>query len=404
MEFRMITNPIALTKIKIIGVGGAGGNAVNSLIDSQVFGVEFLAANTDVQDLGKSKAETRIQLGKKLTEGLGAGGDPEKGRKAAEESIDEIEEALQNTNMLFITAGMGGGTGTGAAPVIAHKAREMGILTLAVVTIPFKYEGENKREIASIGIQNIQNCVDTIIVVPNSKITEVYRNLLIKDALKKSDEIITNAVHSIADIINKPGDLNVDFADVKAAMKNMGYAMIGIGSATGKDRAETAANNAIANPLLADIDLSGSKALLVNVTAGNDFLMDEFETINEVITQKTGNAGLIKPGLITEDAFDGQVRVTIIATGLAPTTVVKELPESLTRVFAEKNNNFVQDFPIIHDRVTPENIEQELNEAKDRIRTGSKVTELNLHIKKDNAQNDVFRPGEPPAFIKKYFN
>jgi len=403
MEFRMITNPIALTKIKIIGVGGAGGNAVNSLIDSNVYGVELMVANTDVQDLGKSKADIKIQLGKRLTQGLGAGGDPEKGRLAAEESIEEIEEALQNTNMLFITAGMGGGTGTGAAPIIAHKAREMGILTLAIVTIPFKYEGESKREIASIGIRNIQNCVDTIIVVPNSKITEVYGNLLMKDALKKSDEIITNAVHAIADIINRPGDLNVDFADVKAAMQNMGYAMIGIGSAEGKGRAVAAANNAMSNPLLTDIDLSGSRALLLNVTAGNDFMMDEFETINELITERTGNTGLVKPGLIIEDSFEGKLRVTIIATGLAPTDVVRELPESLSKLFAEKEKNEVDTIVFTQTAISAETHKKELEEAQERIRTGSKVTELNVN-RKDNYQSDVFRAGEPPAFIKKYFN
>jgi len=403
MEFRLITNPLALTKIKIIGVGGAGGNAVNSLIDTNVYGVELMVANTDVQDLGKSKADFKIQLGKRLTQGLGAGGDPEKGRLAAEESIDDIEEALQNTNMLFITAGMGGGTGTGAAPVIAHKAREMGILTLAIVTIPFKYEGESKREIASIGIRNIQNCVDTIIVVPNAKITEVYGNLLMKDALKKSDEIITNAVHSIADIINKPGDLNVDFADVKAAMQNMGYAMIGIGSAEGKGRARAAADQAMSNPLLTDIDLSGSRALLLNVTAGNDFMMDEFEKINEYITEKTGNTGLVKPGLIIEESFEGKVRVTIIATGLAPTDVVRELPESLSKLFAEKEKNEVTTIAFTQTAISAETHKKELEEAQERIRTGSKVTELNIS-RKDNYQSDVFRAGEPPAFIKKYFN
>jgi len=402
MEFSLVTNPVALTKIKIIGVGGAGGNAVNSLIESQVYGVEFLVANTDIQDLGQSKADVRIQIGKRLTEGLGAGGDPEKGRKAAEENIDEIEEALQDTNMLFITAGMGGGTGTGAAPIIARKAREMGILTLAVVTIPFKYEGQHKHEIASVGIQNIQSCVDTIIVIPNAKITEAYKNLLIKDALKKSDEIISNAVHSISDIINKPGNLNVDFADVKAAMKNMGYAMIGTGSAFGKDRADNATKNAITNPLLVDVDLSGSRAVLVNVTAGNDFKMEEFERINELITEKTGNAGLIKTGQLTDESIEGQVRVTIIATGLAQTSSVNELPESFSKVFAEKNNYF--ELPPINEIPAPPDISRELNEAKDRIRQGSTVTELNLPPIKDNTQNDVFSAGEPPAFIKKYFN
>jgi len=353
MDFKLISNPLALTKIKIIGVGGAGGNAVNTLINSQTFGVEFLVANTDVQDLGKSGAKTKLQLGKKLTEGLGAGGDPEKGRMAAVESIDEIEEALKDTNLLLITAGMGGGTGTGAAPVIAQKARDMGILTLAVVTLPFKFEGQMKLENASTGIRNMQNCVDTIIVVPNAKITEVYGNLLMKDALKKSDEIVTNAVQSVADIINKPGELNVDFADVKVAMKNMGYAMIGIGSARGKDRAINAANDAISNPLLSDINLSGCKAVLLNVTVGHDLMMDEFETINEIITGKTGTSGLIKPGLITEEGFEDMIRVTIIATGLPPSDVVKALPASISQVYVDRTPNTFKQTTIVPPVTTP---------------------------------------------------
>jgi len=338
MSFDITTNPVALTKIKIIGVGGAGGNAVNTLINSNASGVDFIVANTDVQDLGKSCAPTKIQLGRKLTEGLGAGGDPERGRRAAEESIQEIESALQNTNMLLITAGMGGGTGTGAAPIIAKKAKDMGILTLAVVTLPFKFEGQRKMENANAGIQNIQECVDTIIVIPNSKITEVYGNLLMKAALKKSDEIVTNAVISIADIINKPGDLNIDFADVKATMLNSGYALIGIGNAKGKDRARLASEAAISNPLLADVNLSGCRALLINVTAGHDFLMDEFDQVNEIITSKTGTSGQIKSGLILDDQYNDQLKVTIIATGLPASDLVKALPINLNYMLNAQND------------------------------------------------------------------
>jgi len=416
MDFKLISNPLALTKIKIMGVGGAGGNAVNTLIHTQTFGVEFLVANTDLQDLGKSAAKTKLQLGKKLTEGLGAGGDPEKGKKAAEESILEIEEALQDTNLLLITAGMGGGTGTGAAPVIAQKARDMGILTLAVVTLPFKFEGQMKLENASLGIRNLQNCVDTIIVVPNSKITEVYRNLLMKDALKKSDEIVTNAVQSIADIINKPGDLNVDFADVKVAMKNMGYAMIGIGSATGKDRAINAANDAISNPLLSDINLSGCKAVLLNVTVGHDFMMEEFETINEIITGKTGTSGLIKPGLITDDSFEDKIRVTIIATGLPPSDIVKALPASIGQVFVDRSPNPAATIPFTQTTlVSPIVASEAENVETARVVTATATESKVISIANAGSGSQDYSPlnygritsfdgatAEAPDFLRKY--
>jgi len=401
MNIDFNVNPATLTKIKIIGVGGAGGNAVNTLVATHALGVDFIVANTDVQDLGKSPAPTKLQLGRRLTEGLGAGGDPEKGRKAAEESIADIENALQDTNMLIITAGMGGGTGTGAAPVIAAKAKEMGILTLAVVTLPFKFEGQKKMENANTGIQNIQNCVDTIIVIPNAKITQLYGSLLMKDALKKSDEVVTNAVISIADIINKPGQLNIDFADVKATMLNSGYALIGIGSAKGNNRATEAAKSATSNPLLSDVNLAGCKALLINVTTGTDFLMEEFDIINDFITQKTGTAGHIKSGLIIEDDLQDIINVTIIATGLPASDMVKALPINLNYLLSDKDNIPFTVNSFSQTTLTPPKDTDEKPTTIPKIMTGidPDSSEYTHHA---NVTTYDGRPYEPPKFLEKY--
>lgn len=385
------------TKIKIIGVGGAGGNAVNSMINSGITGVEYMVANTDAQDLKKSNANTRIHLGAKITKGLGAGADPEKGKLAAEESLDELEEFLEDTNMLFIAAGMGGGTGTGAAPVIAKKAKEMGILTLGIVSLPFDFEGLKRKANASRGIQEIQNIVDTLIVIPNNKISKIYGKVSFLEAFKKADDVITNAAQAIADIINRSGYVNVDFADVKAVMTDMGYALMGIGIAEGDDRAVNAARNAIANPLLSDIDLSDCKALLINVTAGYDLMMDEFDQINQVITNETGQSGNIVSGLIMDETLSGKIKVTIIATGLSPSDAVKSLPIEATSTKIDTVKPPIQ----LHVKRKEEQ-ESEFLEIQQRINKANSsetptVTQKTFH-------NQEFNKGEPPAFMKKYYN
>jgi len=304
------------TNIKIVGVGGAGGNAINTMIRNNLFGVEFIAANTDSCDLTKSLANMKLQLGKKLTRGLGAGANPEMGSRSAEESKDEIKSHLDGADMVFIAAGMGGGTGTGAAPVIAKIAREMGILTLGIVTSPFPFEGRKRADNADHGIRNLREYVDTLIVIPNEKLSEMYAGVTFEEALHKADNVLFEAAKAVSDIINVTGLINVDFADVKAVMQNMGYALMGSGLGEGENRAINAARSAIDNPLLREINLQGCQSLLLNITAGHDILMSEFEEVNNVIVNETGKAGNIIMGIILDDSMTGKINVTIIATGL----------------------------------------------------------------------------------------
>lgn len=304
------------TVIKIVGVGGAGGNAVNTMIDNELSGVEFIAANTDMSDLVKSKANMRLQLGRKLTRGLGTGAIPELGAKAAEESRDDIKSHLEGADMVFVAAGMGGGTGTGAAPIITKIARDLGILTLGIVTTPFPFEGKKRETNAETGIRNMAEHVDSMIVIPNSKLTEIYGELTLLDAFHKADNVLYEAAKAVSDIINISGLVNVDFADVNTALQNMGYALMGTGSAEGENRAVTAAKAAISNPLLSDISLHGCKALLINTTAGPDFMMNEFEEISSVIVSETGSNANTIMGIIIDPDMMGKISVTIIATGL----------------------------------------------------------------------------------------
>ena len=272
--------------------------------------------NTDGSDLAKSSANMKLQLGKKLTRGLGTGANPEIGSRSAEESKDEIKSHLEGADMVFIAAGMGGGTGTGAAPVIAKIAREMGILTLGIVTSPFPFEGKKRADNAEHGIKNMKEYVDTLIVIPNAKLSEIYSTITLEDAFNKADNILFEAAKAVSDIINVTGYMNVDFADVKAVMQNMGYALMGSGVGEGENRAITAARAAIDNPLLRDLDLQGCQSLLLNITAGHDILMSEFEEVNNVIVNETGKAANIIMGVILDDTMVGKINVTIIATGL----------------------------------------------------------------------------------------
>ncbi len=304
------------TNIKIVGVGGAGGNAINTMIENELYGVEFIAANTDNTDINKSKAKMRIQLGKKLTRGLGTGANPEGGKMAAEESREEIKAHLEGADMIFIAAGMGGGTGTGGAPVIAKIARELGILTLGIVSTPFTSEGGKRKQNAEEGIKNLREFVDTLIIIPNEKLKEIYADMGILDAFHKADSVLYEAAKAVSDIINLSGYINVDFADVKAVMQNMGFAHMGTGTAEGENRAIHAARAAINNPLLSDISLSGCQSMLINITAGNDMKMSEFDEVSNVIVSETGSAANIIMGLIVDDNMTGKISVTLIATGL----------------------------------------------------------------------------------------
>ncbi len=306
-------------KITVFGVGGAGGNAINNMIQSGLSGVEFVAANTDAQALSKSLSDSKMQLGVQVTKGLGAGSHPDIGKSSADETKHEIMERLEGTNMLFITAGMGGGTGTGAAPVIARVARELGILTVAVVTKPFQFEGAGRMRIAEQGLKELEHLVDTTIVIPNQNLFKVAdEKTTFADAFSMADDVLHAGVRSITDLMVVPGLINLDFADVKTIMNNMGRAMMGTGEASGDNRAIECAHNAVTNPLLDDYSLDGAKGLLINITGGTDLTLHEVDKItNEIREQVHPDADVIV-GSIFDENLEGKARVSVVATGLEP--------------------------------------------------------------------------------------
>ncbi|MGQ5522222.1 cell division protein FtsZ [Chitinimonas sp. PSY-7] len=306
--------PVA--RIKVIGVGGCGGNAVDHMIDSGVTGVEFICTNTDAQALKRNRADNVVQLGSNLTKGLGAGANPDIGRAAAEEDRQRIAEMIDGADMVFITAGMGGGTGTGAAPIVAEIARERGILTVGVVTRPFAFEGKRQKA-AQAGIEELNKYVDSLIIIPNDKLMQVLgEDVSFKDAFKAADDVLRGAVAGIAEIINVPGLVNVDFADVKAVMTEMGMAMMGSAHAEGVDRARIAAESAVASPLLEDISLNGARGVLVNITADFSLKMREVHEVMEVIKAYTADDARIIFGTAFDENMGDKIRVTLVATGL----------------------------------------------------------------------------------------
>ncbi|HSX59775.1 MAG TPA: cell division protein FtsZ [Tahibacter sp.] len=303
--------------IKVIGVGGGGGNAVAHMVQQHVEGVDFVCANTDAQAIKNSGAKFSLQLGSNVTKGLGAGANPEVGRQAALEDRERIVEMLQGADMVFITAGMGGGTGTGAAPVVAQLAKELGILTVAVVTKPFPFEGRRRMQVALKGIEDLSQHVDSLITVPNEKLLTVLgRDVTLLSAFKQANDVLLGAVQGIADLITRPGLINVDFADVRTVMSEMGMAMMGTGSAKGDDRAVAAAEAAINNPLLEDVNLAGACGILVNVTAGPNLTMREFDEIGQVIHGFASEDATVVIGTALDTELQDEVRVTVVATGL----------------------------------------------------------------------------------------
>jgi len=304
------------TVIKVVGVGGGGSNAVNRMIAQGLQNVQFIAMNTDLQALKRSHAEKQVPLGTKLTNGLGAGGVPEIGEKAALEDKEEIQNVLKGADMIFVTAGMGGGTGTGATPVVAQAAKELGALTVAVVTKPFDFEGRKKRMLADAGIEKLREAVDTLIIIPNQYLLKIVeRRTPIREAFLRADDVLRQAVQGISDLITVPGDINIDFADVRTIMKGRGDALMGIGIGAGDNRAVDAATNAINNPLLEDAQMEGAKGILVNVTGGNDFSLTEYEEIINIITASADGDALIISGNSIDETLEDEVRVTVIATG-----------------------------------------------------------------------------------------
>lgn len=303
--------------IKVIGVGGGGGNAVDHMVSANIEGVDFVNANTDAQMLGRSNANTILQLGANLTKGLGAGANPDVGRQAAMEDRDRIAEALEGADMVFITAGMGGGTGTGATPIVAQIAREKGALTVAVVTKPFPFEGGKRMSIAEQGMRELSDYVDSLITIPNERVLEVMgKQATLLEAFAKANEVLLNAVQGISELITRPGLINVDFADVRTVMSEMGMAMMGSASATGVDRATGAAHAAISSPLLEDTNIAGARGILVNVTAGMDMAIGEFEEVGNTVREFASDDATVVIGTVLDPELEGELRVTMVATGI----------------------------------------------------------------------------------------
>ncbi len=322
--FEIIDNVAQSAVIKVIGVGGGGGNAVQHMIQNTIDGVEFICANTDAQALDKMETKLNLQLGGTVTKGLGAGANPEIGRQAALEDRDRIREIVSGADMVFITAGMGGGTGTGGAPVVAEIAREMGILTVAVITKPFPFEGRKRMAIAEQGIRELAEHVDSLITIPNEKLMDVLgKGSTLLDAFSAANDVLSGAVKGIADLIMRPGMINVDFADVSTVMSEMGMAMMGTGYASGENRAVEAAEAAIRSPLLEDVNLQGARGILINITAGEDLTLGEFSQVGDTISEFASEQAIVVVGTVIDPSLKDQLIVTVVATGLGGMQIEK---------------------------------------------------------------------------------
>jgi len=367
LKFNHSANKIS--KIKIIGIGGAGNNAVNTMITNNLGGVDYVAVNTDLQVLNVSAAEDKLQIGKTLVKGFGAGGKPEVGKMCAEESKDDIKKTLVHTDVVFLTAGMGGGTGTGAAPIFAKIAKEMDILTIAFVTYPFSFEGKYRKENAEKGIAELKQCVNSLIIIDNDKVLQTYDDIELYQAFEKSNFVLYNAAKTFTEIINKEGYMNVDLADVKTVLSEMGYALIGFGSATGEDRAAKATHQALENPLIQDISLEESKAILVNITVGFDFITKEYEEVTKIIYEKTNENTNIIHGLVFDKDLKDVISIAIIATGML-TTDRKEIDISLPELEKQTAEDRQKELEVIMARIkqsellAPKNNEYSMDEIR----------------------------------------
>jgi len=331
-------------KIKVIGVGGGGGNAVNRMIASRIGGIEFLSANTDAQALNTNHATTKIQLGEKLTKGLGCGAQPELGRQAALEDTEKILEVLEGSDMVFITAGLGGGTGTGGAPIVASLASELGALTVAVVTKPFTFEGKRRMAQADQGIRELRDCVDTLICIPNDRLlATVERDTPLPEAFSVADDVLRQAVQGISDLITVPGLINLDFADVKTIMRGMGDAVMGTGIASGENRAVEAAQKAISSPLLEDTSIQGAKGVIINITGGDDLSLSEVNEASSIIHQEADEDAVIIFGAVMEPKMEGKVKITVIATGFPRNEKAGRLQRATTPVDMQNYQSVVRE-------------------------------------------------------------
>ena len=331
-------------RIKVIGVGGGGGNAVNRMIASRIGGIEFLSANTDAQALNTNHATTKIQLGEKLTKGLGCGAQPELGRQAALEDTEKILEVLEGSDMVFITAGLGGGTGTGGAPIVASLASELGALTVAVVTKPFTFEGKRRMAQADQGIRELRDCVDTLICIPNDRLlATVERDTPLPEAFSVADDVLRQAVQGISDLITVPGLINLDFADVKTIMRGMGDAVMGTGIASGENRAVEAAQKAISSPLLEDTSIQGAKGVIINITGGDDLSLSEVNEASSIIHQEADEDAVIIFGAVMEPKMQGKVKITVIATGFPRNEKAGRLQRATTPVDMQNYQSVVRE-------------------------------------------------------------
>ncbi|MGR5148631.1 cell division protein FtsZ [Photobacterium alginatilyticum] len=382
--------------IKVIGVGGGGGNAVDHMVRESIEGVEFISVNTDAQALRKSNVSTVIQIGGDITKGLGAGANPQVGRDSALEDREAIKAELQGSDMIFIAAGMGGGTGTGAAPIIAEVAKELGILTVAVVTKPFSFEGKKRMAFAEQGIEELSKHVDSLITIPNEKLLKVLgRGITLLDAFAKANDVLKNAVQGIAELITRPGMINVDFADVRTVMSEMGHAMMGSGVATGDDRAEEAAEMAISSPLLEDIDLAGARGVLVNITAGLDMRLDEFETVGNTVKAFASDNATVVIGTSLDPEMTDELRVTVVATGIG-----KESKPDITLVTSSKPVQAVaQEKPVAAaptvEETKPAPLSQQAPAAEASVQQGSSSAAAKSKPQADHDYLDI------PAFLRK---
>ncbi len=401
MVFEFDDGSVSNARMKVVGVGGAGGNAVNRMIDENLAGVEFIAVNTDSQALKESSSHIKVQIGKKLTRGLGAGARPEIGRQAIAESEEEVRTALAGADLVFVTAGMGGGTGTGAAPAVGRIARETRALCIAIVTRPFHFEGKKRMRHAELGLRELRRAVDTVIVVPNERLLAVVgRDTTFRDALKKADEVLLQATQGISGLIAVTGEVNVDFADVRTVMSNRGAALMGTGSASGEERAVDAAQQAISSPLLDDISISGATAALVNITGGHDMMIDEVTAINSVVQEAVGADSEIIFGVVYDEALEGTIRVTVIATGFGgadedageekggqDSSAEVVSPASGESMAAGSNNGGPR---------------SRVDSEEDRARGRKRVGEEASRVAKDDAWNGAgFEDLEIPTFIRR---
>ena len=384
--FEIVDNKKQKAIIKVIGVGGCGGNAIDYMIEKNVMGVDFISANTDLQALQKSQASTIVQIGEMLTQGLGAGSRPDTGKQAAIDDKEKIVEAIDGADMLFITAGMGGGTGTGATPVIAQIAKELGILTVAVVTKPFEFEGR-RTQVAKDGIDELVNYVDSLITIPNEKLMGVLGDeVTFVDAFGAANEVLYSAVLGIAEIINNPGMINVDFADVRTVMSEMGMAMIGSGFAEGSDRAEIAAKSAVACPLLEDVNLNNAKGILVNISTSKDFKMKEYFEIMDIIKQYASENATIIVGNVIDESMSNSIRVTMVATGLTGSYQIDEKNENVMQSFVYDDN----------DKSTNESKDENNSEDDESLNVFADNSNNNQTFSSDN--DDEY---DIPAFLRK---